>query len=99
MAASGAARISGIVLTAEGRHRLYVYLAAGFLLTLIVSVLIYGWDYYWLDPAQRVFMAKHSQLRPSGSIGIKLGILGPMLLLRLVPVCDPQAFEDAWQDR
>jgi hypothetical protein len=36
----------------------------------------YGADYYMLDMGERVLSEKHRVLRPSGSLGIKLGMLG-----------------------
>lgn len=61
---------------AEGGHRRRLQagyaVAAGVLLTLTV----YGLDYYLLDLLQRPFSPKHPFLRPSGSFGLWLGILG-----------------------
>jgi hypothetical protein len=50
---------------------------------LILGVLIYGQDYYRLDLAHRVLSVKHTMLKPSGSIGLKLGIGGTLLLCSL----------------
>ncbi|MFB3904204.1 MAG: hypothetical protein ACE15E_12180 [Acidobacteriota bacterium] len=36
----------------------------------------YGWDYYILDQAHRPFSPKHVLLKPSGRIGLRLGMLG-----------------------
>ena len=57
-------------------HRLT--LAIGYLITivLLLGLVIYGWDYYTLSAADRPFSPKHALLRPSGSIGLKLGFLG-----------------------
>ncbi|HLH09318.1 MAG TPA: hypothetical protein VKW78_18925 [Terriglobales bacterium] len=63
-------------LNKEKRHRLFVVLAYLVVFALIAAVTIYGFDYYTLDSAQRPFSAKHEVLKPSGSIGIKLGMLG-----------------------
>lgn len=49
--------------------------AAGFA-GLVAWTLISGFDYYRLDPAARAFHPKHAQLRPSGPVGIRLGMLG-----------------------
>ncbi len=45
-------------------------------------------DYYRLSAAQRPFSAKHQILRPSGTIGIKLGMLGVLMffLIYLYPL-------------
>ena len=42
----------------------------------IVWVVVYGADYYRLPPSGRVFHPKHPDLRPSGRIGLRLGISG-----------------------
>lgn len=60
----------------ERIHRLLVYLAAAAAVGLILFLTIYGFDYYWLSSAERPFSAKHELLKPSGRIGIKLGMLG-----------------------
>jgi hypothetical protein len=44
-----------------------------------VSIGIYGFDYYTLPRELRPFSDKHELLRPSGRIGINLGILGTLL--------------------
>jgi ABC-type multidrug transport system fused ATPase/permease subunit len=56
----------------------HVRVAVGYLIAiaLIVGLLAYGSDYYLAGPHDRPFMAKHTLLRPSGRIGVKLGILG-----------------------
>src|SRR2546426_3954953 len=48
----------------------------------------YGFDYYSLGAAQRPFSPKHEILRPSGTIGIKLGMLGVLMffLIYLFPL-------------
>jgi hypothetical protein len=58
------------------RHKLRVYLAWATVLAIILAVCVYGFDYYRLGAADRPFSAKHSVLRPSGAIGLKLGMLG-----------------------
>jgi hypothetical protein len=60
-------------------HRIRVMLAAAAAFVLVASIGIYGADYYILPLDQRPYSSKHELLRPSGSIGIKLGILGTLL--------------------
>lgn len=60
----------------ERRHRLRVRLAWAVVIAIIVTVAIYGFDYYRLSAGDRPFSPKHSQLRPGGAIGVRLGILG-----------------------
>ena len=43
---------------------------------LILAVLFYGFDYYRLDLEHRPLSPKHLALKPSGTVGLKLGILG-----------------------
>ncbi len=45
-------------------------------IALVISIAAYGWDYYLLGAADRPFSPKHQLLKPSGSIGIKLGFVG-----------------------
>jgi hypothetical protein len=58
-------------------------LLAGYIIAivLIVGILAYGFDYYTASLNDRPFMAKHVLLRPSGRIGVKLGILGFAMFL------------------
>jgi hypothetical protein len=48
---------------------------------LIGTLAVYGANYYWLSVAERPHSPKHALLRPSGTIGIKLGMLGVCLFL------------------
>jgi TRAP-type C4-dicarboxylate transport system permease small subunit len=61
---------------AERLHRTLVYIAAGAMVLLILFLAIYGFDYYRLSGLERPFSTKHALLKPSGRIGIKLGLLG-----------------------
>lgn len=57
-------------------HRFKLIVTAATLTLVITGTLAYGLNYYRLDLKERVVSPKHAELRPSGSIGIKLGILG-----------------------
>ena len=72
----------------ERGHRLRVFLAWMLALAVILVIAGYGFDYYKLGAAQRPFSPKHQALRPSGSIGIKLGMLGVLMffLIYLYPL-------------
>jgi hypothetical protein len=48
---------------------------------MILALAFYGADYYLLEMAARPQSPKHQLLRPSGSIGINLGLLGLSLFL------------------
>jgi hypothetical protein len=56
-----------------------VILAAAAAILLIASIGAYGASYYLLPLDQRPFSEKHELLKPSGSIGIKLGVVGTIL--------------------
>jgi hypothetical protein len=80
---------STFLVDVEGRHRLRLQVAIAAAVVLILGILIYGVDYYCtLDLHQRVYHPKHSDLRPTGRIGLRLGMLGAVLfcLLFLYPV-------------
>jgi hypothetical protein len=65
----------------ERGHRSRV--AAGYFLfaTLILALTVYGFDYYTLGSNDRPFSPKFAALRPSGTIGLKLGWLGFTMFL------------------
>lgn len=63
----------------ERAHRMRLRLAAVTAVISIVALAAYGWNYYLLAATARPFSPKHELLKPSGSIGIKLGIAGVML--------------------
>jgi hypothetical protein len=56
-----------------------VKVAAAAVLLFLASIAIYGADYYILPLDQRPYSDKHELLRPSGTIGLKLGIVGTVL--------------------
>jgi hypothetical protein len=72
----------------ERGHRIRVFLAWMLALAVILVIGGYGFNYYTLGAAQRPFSPKHELLRPSGSIGIKLGMLGVLMffLIYLYPL-------------
>jgi hypothetical protein len=72
----------------EKGHRTRVLLAWLLAASVVLVIAGYGFNYYTLSAAQRPFSPKHELLRPSGSIGIKLGMLGVFLffLIYLYPL-------------
>lgn len=72
----------------EKGHRTRVFLAWMVALAVVLVIAGYGWNYYMLSAAERPFSLKHQILRPSGSIGIKLGMLGVLMffLIYLYPL-------------
>jgi hypothetical protein len=72
----------------ERGHRTRVFLAWMLALAVVLVIGGYGFDYYTLGATQRPFSPKHELLRPSGSVGIKLGMLGVLMffLIYLYPL-------------
>ena len=73
---------------AERGHRIRLWLAWLLALSVVLVIAGYGIDYYALSSTVRPFSPKHDLLRPSGTIGIKLGMLGVFLffLIYLYPL-------------
>jgi hypothetical protein len=73
---------------AERGHRIRLWLAWLLALSVVLVIAGYGMDYYTLSSTVRPFSPKHDLLRPSGTIGIKLGMLGVFLffLIYLYPL-------------
>jgi hypothetical protein len=65
----------------DAGHRLHLFAGYALAIALIVGIAAYGFDYYTASPNDRPFMAKHVLLRPSGRVGVKLGILGFAMFL------------------
>ncbi len=63
----------------ERTHRMRVWVAIALATALVVGIAGYGYDYYFLHATDRPFSPKHHWLRPSGDIGLKLGILGTLI--------------------
>ena len=72
----------------ERGHKLRLLLSWLLALALVLVIGGYGLNYYTLSAADRPFSPKHEFLRPSGPIGIKLGMLGVLLffLIYLYPL-------------
>lgn len=66
--------------TAGKKHQRLVMLVSTIAIGAIVGLLFYGADYYQLGQADRAFSPKHHLLRPSGIVGINLGLLGVLML-------------------
>ena len=67
--------------SARTAHSVRLVSAWAAALALLLAVGVYGFDYYTLSSADRPFSPKHALLRPSGSVGIKLGMLGVAMFL------------------
>jgi hypothetical protein len=88
---SASASVGPAILTrddAERGHRMRLFLAWMLALAVVLVIAGYGFNYYALSAAQRPFSPKHELLRPSGTIGIKLGMLGVLMffLIYLYPL-------------
>lgn len=73
---------------AEKGHRIRLFLAWMLAIAVVLVIGGYGYDYYLLSAAQRPFSPKHDLLRPSGTIGIRIGMLGVLMffLIYLYPL-------------
>jgi hypothetical protein len=85
------AGVSTVILTredAEKGHRLRVRLAWLLAVAVVLVIAGYGYDYYTLGAMNRPFSPKHAVLRPSGTFGIRLGMLGVLMffLIYLYPL-------------
>jgi hypothetical protein len=72
----------------ERGHRIRLLLAWLTALAVVLVIGSYGFSYYTLPMEQRPFSPKHDLLRPSGPIGLKLGMLGVFMffLIYLYPL-------------
>ena len=72
----------------ERGHRTRRFLAWMLAIAVVLVIGGYGYDYYLLSYVQRPFSPKHDLLRPSGTIGIRLGMLGVLMffLIYLYPL-------------
>ena len=80
---STAARSAGFRFDAEWRHRVRLYAAWIAIAALILGALYFGLPYYRLSEADRAYSPLRDLFQPSGSVGLKLGILGLGLFLGL----------------
>ena len=62
-------------------HRFRLRLAYLVAIAGTLALLVYGLSYYWSSPAQRALSSKHAYLKPSGAIGLRLGMFGVLLFL------------------
>jgi hypothetical protein len=60
----------------DGGHQVRLRLAWALAVTTICALSIFGFSYYTLSLEERPLSPLHALLRPSGSIGLRLGMLG-----------------------
>src|SRR5512139_893397 len=72
---------------AKGSLNLVLVIAGGVCLTALSFVLfrLGGWDYYTAPLGTRGYMAMHQVLRPSGTVGLPLGVAGAAMMLCTLP--------------
>lgn len=85
------------VVDKERGHRVRLYLGYLLATALVAGIFAYGFNYYTLSAAERPFSPKHALLKPSGSVGIKLGMFG--LAMFLVIFLYPLRKKWAWLGR
>jgi hypothetical protein len=59
----------------------FIWIVGAIALIVIIVVLAWHWDYYGLARLQRPFHDDHNMLRPSGSVGLSLGIIATVLFV------------------
>jgi len=64
---------------ADRGHHIRLAAAWAVAISFLLLVGAYGFDYYTLSSAEKPLSPKHALLRPSGPIGLKLGILGVVM--------------------
>src|SRR5712692_9312347 len=72
----------------EKKHRQRVMSGWIASMAFVAAFAVYGFDYYTLGSGERPFSPKHALLRPSGAIGVNLGVFGVLLffLIYLYPL-------------
>jgi hypothetical protein len=72
----------------ERGHRMRLLLAWFAALAVVLVIAGYGFNYYTLSMEQRPFSPRHAALRPSGPVGVKLGMVGVFMffLIYLYPL-------------
>lgn len=62
-------------------HRIYIgsFFAIGIASTVLLA--LYGFHYYTTSMEERFFLVQHSSLKPSGTIGHGVGILGSLMMI------------------
>lgn len=62
-------------------HRIYIGVLVGIGFTVLIILIYWGYSYYSTTVMERPFHEDHDVLKPSGSVGHGLGILGTLLIL------------------
>jgi hypothetical protein len=62
-------------------HHLRLKMAYLLAIAATLALLVYGFGYYWSSAEQRALSSRHAYLKPSGTIGLRLGMFGVLLFL------------------
>src|SRR6266481_6875471 len=65
----------------ERAHRVRLFVGYMLAAALVAGIFAYGFNYYILSAADRPFSPKHALLKPSGPVGVKLGMFGLAMFL------------------
>jgi TRAP-type C4-dicarboxylate transport system permease small subunit len=65
----------------EKKHRFRLLISWIVSLTFVGAFMAYGLDYYTTSWKDRPFSPKHAMLRPSGPVGVNMGMLGVLMFL------------------
>ena len=68
-------------LWSERWHHIKLRACYGLAVSMVIGLTLYGFDYYYLDAIQRPYSPKHLLLKPSGLVGVSLGVLGTVVFL------------------
>ena len=88
MSQSAAVQAMMFTRKSERKHRARILVAWIVSLVFVGAFAAYGFDYYTLAWKDRPFSPKHMLLRPSGPIGVNLGVFGVLMffLIYLYPL-------------
>jgi hypothetical protein len=62
-------------------HRIYLAILVAIVFITLITLIYNGIAYYTLGTEERVYHPEHAQLKPSGSIGHGLGIIGTLMII------------------
>ncbi len=65
----------------ERRHRIRLYVLYAVAIAINLAIFIYGFDYYKLGATSRPLSPKYNLFRPSGPVGLYLGVFGVALFI------------------
>ncbi len=77
---SAFAPATAIIVNKDRSHRRLLTTILALAVVAIVSLAIYGQDYYRLGQADRPYSPKHHLLKPGGTLGVNLGLAGVLIL-------------------